>query len=192
MTPVEYLVLGAGLLLRWGVHDTPFGRALFVVSASRLVRLAFLVDDALDSALAEARKDWLLSQFAEDPTASAGIVRQVRLGECKTPVPLLLKGTPFQIEVWRALLRVPRGSTLTYGALARQLGRAGAARAVGSACGANRIGLLVPCHRLVGGTGALTGYLWGIERKRAILVWERACLTGQPAPGARLPKLPSA
>ena len=90
------------------------------------------------------------------------------------PLRLFAKGTPFQIQVWRALLKVPRGATVAYGDLAAELGRPGAVRAVGRACGANRIGVLIPCHRVIRETGALGGYQWGIERKQAVLAWETA------------------
>jgi AraC family transcriptional regulator of adaptative response/methylated-DNA-[protein]-cysteine methyltransferase len=85
---------------------------------------------------------------------------------------LFAKGTPFQIQVWRALMRIPAGAATSYGDLAAELGRPGASRAVGRACGANRIGVLIPCHRVIRETGALGGYQWGLERKQAVLAWE--------------------
>jgi methylated-DNA-[protein]-cysteine S-methyltransferase len=88
-------------------------------------------------------------------------------------VPLLLEGTPFQVSVWRALIEIPSGSTASYGEIARQLGRPQAARAVGAANGLNPISIIVPCHRLVGADGSLTGYGWGIDRKRRLLELER-------------------
>ena len=92
------------------------------------------------------------------------------------PLRALIRGTPFQVQVWRALLRIPAGSTVTYGSLARALGQDGAARAVGTACGQNRLGFLVPCHRVIRETGALAGYRWGLPMKRAMLAWEAARL----------------
>jgi AraC family transcriptional regulator of adaptative response/methylated-DNA-[protein]-cysteine methyltransferase len=86
----------------------------------------------------------------------------------------MVKGTPFQVQVWRALLRIPEGAVVSYGALARALGKPGASRAVGTACGLNRIGWLVPCHRVIRETGALGGYHGGLPLKRAILAWEAA------------------
>lgn len=87
-------------------------------------------------------------------------------------VPLVLAGTAFQQKVWQALCRIPAGSTLSYSELATQLGQAKAVRAVASANGANEISLLVPCHRLIGKSGALTGYRWGLARKQALLALE--------------------
>jgi AraC family transcriptional regulator of adaptative response/methylated-DNA-[protein]-cysteine methyltransferase len=92
-------------------------------------------------------------------------------------LPLDIKGTAFQARVWRALQRIPAGETMSYGALAQSLGMPGAARAVGTACGGNEIAVLIPCHRVVGGDGRLTGYRWGVERKRALLDRERAAVT---------------
>ena len=88
-------------------------------------------------------------------------------------LPLDLRGTAFQIRVWRFLLGVPAGEVVSYAAVARDIGAPGAARAVGSACGANRIGVLVPCHRVLRGDGGLGGYRWGVERKRVLLGRER-------------------
>jgi len=90
------------------------------------------------------------------------------------PLPLLVQGTNFQVQVWRALLAIPEGTATTYGDLASALGRPKAARAVGTACGSNRIAWLIPCHRVLRESGALGGYAWGLERKRAMLAWEGA------------------
>src|SRR6185312_5741295 len=89
-------------------------------------------------------------------------------------VPLDARGTPFQREVWRALRAIPAGTTTTYGDLAAQLGRPGSARAVGAACAMNPISIIIPCHRVVARDGSLTGYAWGVERKRALLQRESA------------------
>jgi methylated-DNA-[protein]-cysteine S-methyltransferase len=88
-------------------------------------------------------------------------------------LPIAPRGTPFQRAVWDALVAIPPGETRTYGAIARSLGRPSAARAVGAACGANPIGILVPCHRVVGADGGLTGFGWGLERKRWLIERER-------------------
>jgi O-6-methylguanine DNA methyltransferase len=95
-------------------------------------------------------------------------------GAPRLDVPLDLAGTPFQLAVWRALAEVPFGETTTYAALAARLGRPTAARAVGAAVGANPVSLLVPCHRVVGARGDLTGFAWGLEMKRALLAHEGA------------------
>jgi AraC family transcriptional regulator of adaptative response/methylated-DNA-[protein]-cysteine methyltransferase len=175
MTPGEYKAEGASLTLRWGVHETPFGLALLVASERGLVRLVFLAGQPLDGVLAEARVDWPLSRFVEDAAATRAYA-EAAFGQERgdAPLKILLKGTPFQVQVWRALMRVPEGTTVTYGEIAAGLGKPGAARAVGSACGMNRLGVLIPCHRVIRDTGALGGYRWGLERKQALLAWESA------------------
>jgi AraC family transcriptional regulator of adaptative response/methylated-DNA-[protein]-cysteine methyltransferase len=93
-------------------------------------------------------------------------------GEGEDDIPLDLRGTAFQRRVWEVLRRIPRGSTRTYGEIAREIGRPGAARAVAGACAGNRIAVVVPCHRVVREDGRLGGYRWGVERKRAMLARE--------------------
>ena len=175
LMPAEHRAGGADLALRWGVHETPFGPALFVTSPRGLARLAFLAEGGLEAALAEARADWPYSPFLAEPSASAHLPEALfDRAFADPPLSLLLKGTAFQIAVWRALLRIPEGRVTTYGALAAALGRPGAARAVGAACGRNRIGWLIPCHRVIREDGSLGGYHWGVERKRAMLAFEAA------------------
>ena len=173
ITPGEYKSQGAELQLRWGVHETPFGPALLVASDRGLSRLEFMVGGRLERALAEAKADWPLSSLSEDASATMPYA-EAAFGKHQDAQPLRLfaKGTPFQIQVWRALMRIPDGSAVSYGDLAAELGRPGIARAVGRACGANRIGVLIPCHRVLRETGALGGYRWGLERKQAVLAWE--------------------
>lgn len=175
MTPGAYRARGAGLELRWGVHPTPFGPALFVASELGLARLAFLTEAGLEAALEEARADWPLSRLVHDPAATAALPEEVFAHRpADPPLRLLVKGTAFQVQVWRALLAIPEGAVTSYGGLAAALGRPGAARAVGSACGRNRIGWLVPCHRVIRETGALGGYHWGLDLKRTMLAVEAA------------------
>jgi AraC family transcriptional regulator of adaptative response/methylated-DNA-[protein]-cysteine methyltransferase len=175
LTPGEYKMNGSGITLRWGVHPTPFGDALIVATDRGIARLAFLAGDDLEEQLEAKRKAWPRSSFERDQAGTAHWVsRCFPIGAQQEPVPLLVKGTPFQIQVWRALLRVPPGSTITYSDLAAALGKPGAARAVGLACGANQLAFLIPCHRVIRETGALGGYRWGLVRKQAMLAWEAA------------------
>jgi methylated-DNA-[protein]-cysteine S-methyltransferase len=117
-------------------------------------------------------------EWREDPRAFAEVVAQLGAyfaGERTAfDVPLDLRGTDFQQLVWRALLEIPYGETRTYGELARTIGRPNAARAVGLANGHNPVGIIVPCHRVIGADGSLTGYGGGLERKRALLALEQA------------------
>jgi methylated-DNA-[protein]-cysteine S-methyltransferase len=97
-------------------------------------------------------------------------------------VPLRLKGTPFQQCVWRELVRIPFGQTITYAELARRVGNPSASRAVGSANGRNPVSIIVPCHRVIGADGRLTGYAGGVEIKRRLLEWEQGVAVGETQP----------
>ncbi|MEO1020586.1 MAG: methylated-DNA--[protein]-cysteine S-methyltransferase, partial [Pseudomonadota bacterium] len=176
LTPGEAKSQGRDLTMAWGFHDTPFGEALFLASPRGLARLAFVVDGDRDRALDEARQRWPFSRFEERQDETATYVDRCFTQTAATaePLPLLLQGSPFQIQVWRALLELQPGQVTSYGALARRIGKPGAARAVGTACARNRLGFIIPCHRVIREVGALGGYHWGLDRKRAILAWEQA------------------
>lgn len=175
MTPGDYKAMGDGLEMRWGVHATPFGDALFVVTDRGLAHLAFVGECAVQEVLEEAKAEWPRSSFIADPSATLPFARRAfALNGGEGPLRILVKGTPFQIQAWRALLRVPLGGTTTYGDIARAIGQPAAARAIGSALSRNRIAFLIPCHRVIRETGALGGYHWGAARKRAMLAWEAA------------------
>jgi AraC family transcriptional regulator of adaptative response/methylated-DNA-[protein]-cysteine methyltransferase len=177
LTPGEYKATGSGLTLRWGVHPTPFGDALIAVTERGVARFAFLAEDELEAEVEAIRGHWPLSRLVPDEAGTAiWVERCFPHGPRAEPLPLLVKGTPFQIQVWRALLRIPEGSTVTYGDLAAALGKPGAARAVGGACRVNPIAFLIPCHRVIRETGALGGYRWGLVRKQAMLAFEQARL----------------
>ncbi|MFG5779575.1 methylated-DNA--[protein]-cysteine S-methyltransferase [Comamonas sp. J-3] len=132
--------------------------------------------DAAAPLVAELQRCYPQSELVQDDAGLTGLAQAV-LATLQDPaaahrVPLVLAGTAFQQKVWQALCRIPAGSTLSYSELATQLGQAKAVRAVASANGANEISLLVPCHRLIGKSGALTGYRWGLARKQALLALE--------------------
>ncbi len=176
MTPGEYKAKGAELTLSFGFHDTPFGEALALATLRGLCHLAFVIDGDRAQALDEAQQAWPLSPINENPKATAPLVAacfkpRSSTGEALT---VIAKGTAFQIQVWKALLALPPGHPTTYGALAKAIGRPGAARAVGTACGHNRLGFVIPCHRVIREVGGLGGYHWGLERKQAIMAWEEA------------------
>lgn len=189
VTPGEVARLGAGLQIAHGFAVTPFGRALIGWSHRGVCHLRF-VDNGDPSALMELRTEWpqasLLRADAEAATladrifesgVSADFLQADHPPPNRSPLALWVKGTNFQIQVWHALLQLPEGSCTTYGELAARLGRPAAARAVGSAVGANPVGWLIPCHRVIRQTGALGGYRWGLVRKQAMLASEYACHT---------------
>jgi AraC family transcriptional regulator of adaptative response/methylated-DNA-[protein]-cysteine methyltransferase len=180
VTPGEYKSRGAGLTIRYGVSTCPFG-SLFVAQTPRgICRASFLDDDETTSdALDELKSDWPLADLVKDVAvakrfATAVFIEPVRQAtEKRLPLTLHVAGTNFQLAAWRALLRIPSGHAISYGALAREMGNPNASRAVGSAIGANPVAVLIPCHRVIQQSGALGGYRWGTERKQALQVWER-------------------
>jgi len=174
MTPAEVRDDGRGVELRWGIHDTPVGPCVLAASPRGVSVLEFVEtgDAAEGRARVEAR--WPDARLTEDGRATADPVRRI-FADGPAPVSLDVRGTNFQIRVWEALLRVPRGAVVTYGGLARQMGLPpGAARALGNAVGANPVAVLIPCHRVLRASGALGGYRWGAERKLALLAREDA------------------
>jgi len=176
VTPGEYKSQGNGMVFKYGFHPSLFGEVIVVVSERGLAGLGFTAEMGRTQALAEQNNGWDRATWKHDQKATKSYVEQVFSGAPNPTVPLsvLMRGTPFQIKVWEALLRIPSGKVISYGDLADRLGRPTAARAVGTACGANRVGFLIPCHRVIRETGAITGYRWGANRKHAMLAWEAA------------------
>jgi AraC family transcriptional regulator of adaptative response/methylated-DNA-[protein]-cysteine methyltransferase len=195
MSPGEWKAKGEGLTLRYGFHPSPFGEALAVVTPRGLAGLGW-VDQKLaagrasdsgkpaggrDGALADMARRWPRALFLQDQEATAPYV--ARMFDPATwnpaePLRIVLLGSDFEVRVWEALLDIPLGRATTYGALAARIGKPKAARPVGAAVGRNPLSFVVPCHRVLGSTGGLTGYHWGLTRKRAILGWESAVVAG--------------
>jgi AraC family transcriptional regulator of adaptative response/methylated-DNA-[protein]-cysteine methyltransferase len=173
MTPGEYKRQGADLEIRYGLCRTPFGEALVVTTDRGIAGLGFVDGDARE-ALERAREEWPKSAFIADAKASERAIAPLFDRHADDAPRLLLKGTNFQIKVWSALLRLPPGQLISYGELAREIGQPKAAQAIGRALSANPLGFIVPCHRVIRGTGALGDYRWGKARRRAILAWEAA------------------
>jgi AraC family transcriptional regulator of adaptative response/methylated-DNA-[protein]-cysteine methyltransferase len=177
MTPGEFKRAGEGLVIRWGVHDTPFGEALFAATDRGLCALSFLEEGSRGKAAAELQARWPAATLVEASTHCEPFALEVvsrMQGGARQPLSLLLKGSPFQVKVWQALLAIPEGKVATYQGLARLAGIPNASRAVGSALAMNPIGYLVPCHRVIRSTGAIGEYHWGTARKWALLGVEGA------------------
>lgn len=168
-----------GEWLRFATARTPLGTVL-VARGEAGVRAVLLGASAADAEreLRESHPEAFITRDPELRAVAAGILDS-------PPVELDMRGTAFQLEVWRKLLEIPRGETRTYTQLAAEVGRPKAVRAVGAACGSNRIGVLVPCHRVIATDGSLAGYRWGLDRKRALLAYEARVpsVHGAPAPG---------
>ncbi len=179
MSPGEWKSGGEGLEIRYGFHPSPFGTALVMVTKRGLCGLAFADPGKESAALKDMRARWKNARYAEDSAATADIAARIFQSERwkpDTPLRVVLIGTDFEVRVWETLLKVPLGRAATYSDVARRIGKANAPRAVGAAVGKNPISFVVPCHRIVGSNGALTGYHWGLTRKRAMLGWEQAKL----------------
>jgi len=176
VTPGEYKRRGAGLMISWGVHASPFGNCLLALTRRGVCALDFLDPETKGEALDRLRMAWENARLEHAPRITAPVAARIFNPGAKqrAPLALLVKGTNFQIKVWEALLRIPAGRITTYAGLAVGLGQRGAARAVGSALAANHIGYLIPCHRVIRNTGAFGDYRWGALRKRILLSRELA------------------
>lgn len=160
--------------LIYGVHSTPFGDCLIAKTAIGICQLEFFDSLIATDAEQQLQAAWPDIEIRYQPAATAAIALQVFHHEIADPelFRLHVHGTPFQQQVWRSLLQIPRGVTTTYQALAIAIGRPNAARAVGNAVGKNPIAYLIPCHRVIRQSGELGGYRWGHDRKQKLLNWE--------------------
>ena len=177
MTPGEFKQLGAGLKIEYGFHPTPFGECLLATTDRGICHLGFLNGDDQSTALNKLQQNWPGANFDENQTNTGLIVKRIFIpahtGESR-PFNLLLKGTNFQVNVWKALLTIPRGNMVSYQDVADYVGQPKAFRAVAGAIAVNPVANLIPCHRVIAKSGQIRGYRWGTARKRAILGWEAA------------------
>ena len=178
MTPGEYARGGEGLTVNWGVRPTPIGEALFAVTERGVAAIHFLERRGEYAAdLDKLRSDWPKARMKRDDAVTGRVAEVIsdRLhGQPHERLSVVLRGTPFQVKVWQALLAIPPGAVTTYGEVAARIGQPQAHRAAASAIGSNAVGYLIPCHRVLRTTGAIGGYRWGAERKRALLLMERS------------------
>ena len=175
MSPGVYKARGRGLNISYGFHDCPFGRALILITSEGLAGLAFADEGQEKDALADMCSRWPEATYAENPKATAAFAKRIFESErwkSNEPLRVVFIGSDFEIRVWETLLRIPFGKASTYSDIAAHIGKPSAARAVGTAVGKNPVSFVVPCHRVLGKSGGLCGYHWGLTRKRAILGWE--------------------
>ena len=177
MSPGEYKHQGAGLDITYGFGDTPFGECLLAVTGRGICYLGFVEGDDRPAALDRLFQKLPGAVFSEDRDRAHAIVEDIfRLDHPRpaSPFNLHLKGTNFQVNVWKALLRIPEGWVVSYQDIAAYLGRPRAFRAVANAVALNPVGYLIPCHRVIAKTGKIHRYQWGSARKKAIIGWEAA------------------
>jgi AraC family transcriptional regulator of adaptative response/methylated-DNA-[protein]-cysteine methyltransferase len=174
MTPGEYRHGGAALAIQYSFGESPFGTYLVASTAKGICKLAFVEDER--ATLAELRQEWPAALLTRaEPAAHAQVARFFARDFAPTArLHLHLKGTPFQLKIWESLLRIPEGHLRTYSQLAAAAENGAAVRAAGTAIGANPVGYLIPCHRVIRGTGELGQYRWGTARKAALVGWEAA------------------
>jgi AraC family transcriptional regulator, regulatory protein of adaptative response / methylated-DNA-[protein]-cysteine methyltransferase len=181
MSPGEWKSGGQGLTILYGFHPSPFGSTLIMASERGLAGLAFADAGAEKATLADMRRRWPNARYIEDMARTAPLARRIfdpMRWRAEEPLRVVLIGTDWEVRVWEALLKIPMGRLTSYSDIAGKLCSPKAARAVGAAVGKNPLAFVVPCHRVVGRAGALTGYHWGLTRKHAMLGWE-AGRTGQ-------------
>ena len=181
VTPGQYKSGGAGLTIHYGLHDTPFGKALIGTTERGVCHLGF-VGNSEGNAIDMLVSSWPDAKMIENHKTTVALVEPIfNLNmRSKQPLHLHLRGTNFQLKVWEALLRIPPGAVTSYQGLAEQAGRPGASRAVGTALGRNPIAVLIPCHRVIRKLGEFGNYSYGVARKKALLGWEAASLQAFP------------
>ena len=174
MTPGEMLRGGEGLLMRHGVHETRFGPAFIASTTRGLCHLRFIEVQNVEQEVRALCAAWPHAELVKDSETTGELAARLFLPASvrQAALPLLVRGTNFQVKVWEALLRVPPGQVTTYGRIAEAIGAPRASRAVGGAVGANPIAWLIPCHRVIREEGILGNYRWGASRKAALLAWE--------------------
>lgn len=179
MSPGIYKAKGKGLTVTYGFHDCPFGRALVMMTDGALSGLAFSDEGEEDKALSDMVARWPEAHYVRNEAATIMCAKRIFEPSRWTreePLRVIFIGTDFEIRVWESLTRIPMGKATTYSDIASHIGNPKASRAVGAAVGRNPVSFVVPCHRVMGKSGSLTGYHWGLTRKRAILGWEAGLL----------------
>ncbi|MHC8507900.1 MAG: bifunctional DNA-binding transcriptional regulator/O6-methylguanine-DNA methyltransferase Ada [Rhodospirillales bacterium] len=184
MTPASYAKGGRGAVIRYAVRPCALGLMLTAATETGVAMIGF--GDAEDALEAELRGDFPAAEIIRDDAALGpwvdAVLASIDGSGPPAELPLDVRATAFQARVWRELVRIPPGETLAYGEIAERIGQPKAARAVGRACGSNPVSIVIPCHRAVGASGALTGYRWGKDRKAKLLAQEAHAAA---APGGR-------
>ncbi len=175
MSPGDYARKGEGLTIYWGWFESPFGPALIMGTDKGICGIGFAEEAGAEEAMTDLLNRWPKADYVEDPVMLRPWALAAFGADANQPgPPIFAMGAPFQIKVWEALVTIPSGQVTTYSEIARVIGKPRAVRAVGTAVGRNPVSWLIPCHRALRQTGALGGYHWGLQRKRAMLAYEGA------------------
>ena len=178
VSPGELKNQGSGLTISYGCAVTPFGDCLIGQTSRGICHLSFIDAENLDSEITSLSKEWPEAQFERNDATAASVIHEIFINPKDNDKPgrlrVWVKGSQFQLTVWRALFAVPFGSLVTYGQLAKAIDQPKAARAVGTAVARNPLAILIPCHRVIRDTGIIGQYRWGTGRKRALIAWETA------------------
>jgi len=168
VTPKEYKELGKNLEISYGYGHTPFGKALIAFTQRGICYFEFI--DCEEESLLRLKSIWENADTIRDDSKALSYFDNIFIKNKRYN--LYVKGTNFQINVWRALLSIPSGKLLTYQDIANKIDKPRAVRAVASAIASNHIGYLIPCHRVIAKSGAISGYRWGVDRKKVLLAYE--------------------
>ena len=171
VTPKEYKELGKGLEIVYGYGFTPFGKVLIAFTKRGVCYMEFIENNE-EEILNAFSSLWVNAKLIHNDIEANKYLYKIFINKDKFD--LFVKGTNFKINVWKALLNIPKGAIVTYQDIANSLKKPKAVRAVASAIGSNHIAYLIPCHRVISKTGAMSGYRWGIERKRILIAYESA------------------
>jgi AraC family transcriptional regulator of adaptative response/methylated-DNA-[protein]-cysteine methyltransferase len=173
MTPGEYKNGGENLTIKYSFSPTPFGTILAASTSKGICHLAFADDES--DAMVVLRQKFPNAEYSKATDSfQTEALNAFANGTSAEKIKLHLKGTPFQLKVWEALLSIPTGNLITYGGIAHIVGSPKASRAVGSAVGDNPVAFIIPCHRVIQSTGVMGNYHWGSSRKAAMIGWESA------------------
>lgn len=169
LTPGEIKSGGRGLMMNYGFASSPFGEALIAWNLRGISFLGFCHELGAENSFLELRKQWPDAQLTESIEEAQELINEVFDGSTTKPVRIWLRGSPFQLKVWQALLAIPEGAHATYGQIAQAIGQADASRAAGNAIGSNPIAWIIPCHRVIRKIGELGGYRWGGTMKSTLI-----------------------
>ena len=180
VTPGEFKNHGKGLNIYYGFYQSPFGPYMLAVTERGICALHFTGDHQNEKYLDQLKSRWPEADLTQDSSVTGNYHKHLFTPNSdRTKITLLLKGTNFQLKVWKALLQIPSGCLTSYDTIARKIENLGASRAVGSAIGSNPVGFIIPCHRVINKIGVVGNYRWGSAKKRAIIGWEASQLLQQ-------------